>query len=70
MYLLLKNSDALIFEWFAKFDELGTFRIDCQWRNDHVSPFIYYLANKTGPFFPSSDYIDETWKIENEKKKK
>lgn len=55
-YLLLKNSDSLIFERFAEFDKLGTFRIDCQRCNDHVGLFVYYLADKTSPLFPSSAF--------------
>lgn len=55
-YLFLEDSDALILEWLAEFDELGTFRIDRQRCDDHVCPFVDYLANKTRPFLFPSDF--------------
>ena len=49
--LLLQNGDALIFEKFAEFDDLGPLGVDRERSDDHIGPLVDKFANQTVPLF-------------------
>lgn len=56
-WFLLQYCDALVFEWFGKFNEFGSFWIDGQRRHNKISSFVHNFANESGPLFAYGDHI-------------
>ena len=64
--LLLQNGDALIFERFAEFDDLGPLGVDRERSDDHIGPLVDKFANQTVPLFLACRrnvliHQDDTW---------